>query len=473
MASPTHDLFSSTVRAGTEAVARADTPADSLIAADGSANARAGGGGGSGGAVNPAPSSSSLPRSPSVEDPAERARKQKEWLEEQHAWLKKQKEKQERDLKRAREEAARQEQERSDALRQTDFFTQATASMVEDSMSNLNGGASSSYTMAELRAIGNLAACGSVPTLPTRTRLPVSLSQRSSAILERRGQSRRPKQRYAPFLSQFRRSEVVHQATMSTMSAPGSQMGGSGTPAGSSALLTGTHNFSIQEVSSVGASRVNLARDDTVLRELALLRKKYNSLKKDHKHQKAAIAELEFTNRSQARVLQSQQQALIRHQQRDIKITRVLAALPKEDFERVEPPNGPTFDVHPSVIVDRASVGRRTGKKRLNHISPLDANGTGGSSILLGPDDGSSGATGASGGGSGPLDSGGSSLSGTSFLRNLPGNNFGGGTVFNQRQFLPKQVDERSLASNDKMYRNGKWRSDTLNGLLVLAQTQT
>ena len=41
MASPTHDLFSSTVRAGTEAVARADTPADSLIVADGPANATA------------------------------------------------------------------------------------------------------------------------------------------------------------------------------------------------------------------------------------------------------------------------------------------------------------------------------------------------------------------------------------------------------------------------------------------------
>ena len=172
--------------------------------------------------------------------------------------------------------------------------------------------------------IGNLARAGSVPQLPTRTKLPVALSMnhRSAVLLHRQSgrKSRNPRQRLKPFLTQgFRRSqEVIHDVT------------GNG-----SALYGG---FSIQEGSSVGntggsfSKSSTLKRDDKMLRELALLRKKYNTLKKNYKHSKAAIDNLEFTNRNQARVLQQQQNMMFRQEERDIKVTRVLAALPKEEF---------------------------------------------------------------------------------------------------------------------------------------------
>ena len=45
---------------------------------------------------------------------------------------------------------------------------------------------------------------------------------------------------------------------------------------------------------------------------------------------KATVAELEFTNKSQARVLQHQQASIVKQSQRNMRMTRVLAAMPRQ-----------------------------------------------------------------------------------------------------------------------------------------------
>ena len=187
-------------------------------------------------------------------------------------------------------------------------------------------------TMSAMSDLGNLGRAGSVPTLPTRTKLPVSLSMsHRSMVLNRPGhKSRNPRQRLKPFLTQgFRRSqEVIREVT------------------GDVSLYGG---FSIQE----GHQQSTVKRDDKILREVALLRKKYKSLKNDYKHMRIAKDNLEFTNRNQARVLQQQQSAMIRQNQRDMRVTRVLASLPKEEFSKFD---SDTTDVHPSVIERRSAM---------------------------------------------------------------------------------------------------------------------
>ena len=228
-----------------------------------------------------------------------------------------------------------------------------------------NPGGSQLNQSSIMSDLGNLGRAGSVPTLPTRTRLPASISLHTrSAVLTRPGQSRNPRKRLKPFLSQgFRRSQSVIRDVTGDDSLYG----------GHSALEGGT------------ASETK--RDDSVLRELALLRKKYKSLKLDYKHMRTAKDELEFTNRSQARILQQQQTRMIKQNQRDMRVTRVLASMPKEDFMKYEPDYP---DQHPSVL------------ERRSQLLPQSLGG----------------------GGSGLFDA------------------------------KPKKVDERSLASNDKMYRN-------------------
>eukprot|EP00946_MAST-07B_sp_MAST-7B-sp1_P003321 g3321.t1 len=253
-----------------------------------------------------------------------------------------------------------------------------------------------SLSKKDASQLGNLSAIGHAPALPTRTVLRGSMS---SLTLEGPGVSRNAKQRYRPFLSsQFTRSKAV---------------------------IKDHHTFSI---SSVGGHAVDggqgnapgtLMQDDTVLKELALLRKKYKNLKKDYKHMKATVAELEFTNKSQARVLQHQQASIVKQSQRNMRMTRVLAAMPRQEYEKIE--QDPSLFAHPSVIIRR---GGSMLSSSMPALEPLDA--PGGSAILDG-------------------DLGGNNASGLSG-QGLP--------TFNPRKFLPKHVDERSLGSNNKMYRN-------------------